>query len=116
MYSPFSLTPQGRGPFGCQLIALWIFDIPERAINGAQSICPARHRHAADGMMPLIPRIVGVEAADIRCSGTVARGVVSHAKMQRFQAVTCATARDILYIRHPQGGLDQCLDTYPVLE
>src|SRR5690349_12465753 len=103
MDSPFTFTAQSGSSSCRRFIAFRILDIAERTVYRSQAIGTAGDSHPADGSVPLVSRIVRIEAADVCRSGAIAGGVIRHAEMERLEPSADAIARNVFHIRHTQG-------------
>ena len=114
MDGPFPLVAQGGGPSGAEQVPVRVVEVPERPVDGTQTVGPAGHQYPRQGRVPLVPRIVGVEAADDHRAGPTTRCVVGHAEVHGLETV--AGDGDGLDVGHPEGGLDQRLKTDPSVQ
>ena len=108
MDRPFAFDAKGCGAACAVSVALRIRKITERPIDGAQAIGAAGDGHPAEGCVPLVAGIIGVQAADIDGAGAHRRRIVGDTEMHCLEAA--AILGDALDIGHPQRGLDQRLE------
>ena len=105
---PLALVAEGGGPTGAVQEAVGVVEVAERAVDGPDAVGPTGHQHPGEAVVPLVARIVRVQAADVGGAGPAARGIVGHAEVHCLQAG--AGRGDGLDVRHPQRGLDEGLD------
>ena len=100
MDRPFAFIAEHRGAFRRRDEAIRIVKIPERPIDGAQTIGTASHQHARLRRMPLIGPIIGavaglvlvrehaiirIDTANDRGARACRRGIVSDPEGHRFE-------------------------------
>src|SRR5579885_3122868 len=114
MDGPLAFVSQRRGAAGGGLVALRIVEVAERPVDGADAVGAAGDHHALQGRVPLIARIIRIEAADDDGARPAGSGKIGNAEMQRLE--TPARLRDGLDVGHAERDLDEALDADGLLD
>ena len=108
MNGPFALVAECGGPPGGGHVSIWVFEVAVRTIDRTQAVGAARGHHPRERGVPLVARVIGVQAADVHRPGAEARGEIRDAEMHRLESA--ARLRDRFDVSHAERGLDQDFD------
>ena len=86
MDRPLALDAERGGALGARRVAFRIGEVAERTVDRTQAVGAAGDRHARQREVPLVARIVGVEAADDDGARLVEGGVVGDAEVHGLEA------------------------------
>ena len=106
--------PSAAARRGAGLVAVGIVEVAERTVDRAQAVGAAGDGHARQREVPLIARIVGVEAADDDGARLVEGRVVGDAEVHRLEPAR--GGGDRFDVGHAERRLDQRFGADPVRE
>ncbi len=105
MDRPLAFHAESGAAASSGLVAFRIVDAAERAVDRTQAERAAGDRHARQREVPLVARIVGVEAADDDRAGLVEGRVVGNAEVHRLEAAVGRS--DGFDVGHAERRLDE---------
>src|SRR5437764_15228303 len=97
MNRPLPLVAERRRPAGRRAVSLGVFEIAIRSVDGAEPVGAARGHQARQGRMPLIARVIGIQAPDAHGACPQAGGEIRYAEVHCLEPAACL--RDILHVR-----------------
>ncbi len=114
MDRPLALDAERGRALGARRVAVGIGEVAERAVDRTQAVGAAGDRHAREREVPLVARVVGVEAADDDGARLVEGGVVGDAEVHRLEPA--GRGGDGFDVGHAERRLDQRFGADPVRE
>src|SRR4051812_18777416 len=105
MDCPFAFDPE-RSAASCRRgIACWILEVAERPVDRSETICSAGDHHARERCVPLVSRVIRIEAADVYGTRPTAGSVVGNPEVHRLEPP--ARLRNRLDVGHAERSLDK---------